>query len=457
MTDLVKNYDVLVIGAGGAGMTAALQAAELGASVAIVEKEDQVGGNTSRASSGMNAAETMVQLDHGVIDSMANFYWETMKGGGRLNDPQLLNFFVHHANLAIDWLARHQMPLTGLTITGGMSRQRTHRPASTAPVGGYLVKGLTQQLREHHVPIFTSTKVTALQTTVVNGRHQVHGVTVKTNDGQQDVQATVVVIATGGFGANAKLISRLRPDLTDYATTNQPGAQGDGLQLGESAGAATRDLSWIQVHPTVQQDGPHAYLIAEAVRGEGAILVNADGQRFVNELTTRRVVSNAITALPEHSAYLIFDQGVRSRAKAIDFYDKAGLVKSAPSIKELADQIKLPAENLSKTLDNWNAMVTAGTDHDFGRQLTIKHQLDQGTYYAIHVAPAVHYTMGGLHIDPATRVLDANGNIISGLLAAGEVTGGLHGNNRIGGNSIAETVVFGRQAGIQAVKMVRDK
>lgn len=455
MTALAGSYDVVVVGAGGAGMTAALQAAELGASVAVVEKEEQVGGNTSRASSGMNAAETMVQLNHGVIDSMANFYWETMKGGGRLNDPQLLNFFVHHANLAIDWLASHDMPLTGLTITGGMSRQRTHRPASTAPVGGYLVNGLTKQLSQHHIPVFTDCKVTQLQSKVVNGRHQVHGLTVQTADGAKQVQAKVVIIATGGFGANAQLISKLRPDLTGYATTNQAGAQGDGLKLGEAVGAATRDLSWIQVHPTVQQDGPHAYLIAEAVRGEGAILVNGKGQRFVNELTTRRVVSNAITALPEHSAYLIFDQGVRSRAKAIDFYVKAGLVESASSVEKLAAKVKLPASAMAATLDEWNQVVAAGRDQDFGRQLTIKHQLDQAPYYAIHVAPAVHYTMGGLHIDPQTRVLDANGNIISGLLAAGEVTGGLHGNNRIGGNSIAETVVFGRQAGIQAVKALR--
>lgn len=455
MANLADSYDVVVIGAGGAGMTAALQAAELGVSVAVVEKEDQIGGNTSRASSGMNAAETMVQLNHGVIDSMANFYWETMKGGGRLNDPQLLNFFVHHANLAIDWLASHDMPLTGLTITGGMSRQRTHRPASTAPVGGYLVKGLAQQLRKHNIPVFTGCKVTQLQSEITNGRHQVNGLTVQTGSGSQQVHAKVVIIATGGFGANAKLISKLRPDLTGYATTNQAGAQGDGLKLGQAVGAATRDLSWIQVHPTVQQDGPHAYLIAEAVRGEGAILVNKNGQRFVNELTTRRVVSNAITALPEHSAYLIFDQGVRSRAKAIDFYDKAGLVQSGSSIEELAKRVELPVKHLNNCLQDWNKAVDAGTDADFGRQLTIKHRLDQGPFYAIHVAPAVHYTMGGLHIDPQTRVLDANGNIIQGLLAAGEVTGGLHGNNRIGGNSIAETVVFGRQAGIQAVKITR--
>ncbi|WP_283583362.1 flavocytochrome c [Limosilactobacillus difficilis] len=454
MTELAAKYDVLVIGAGGAGMTAALQAEELGAQVAVLEKEDQVGGNTSRASSGMNAAETMVQLDHGVIDSMANFYWETMKGGGRLNDPQLLNFFVHHANLAIDWLTQHGMPLTGLTITGGMSRQRTHRPSSTAPVGGYLVKGLRQQLAEHGIPVFTKTKVTALSSKLVAGRHFVDGVTVQTAAGERQIQASVVVLATGGFGANAALISRLRPDLAGYATTNQEGAQGDGLKLGEMVGAASRDLSWIQVHPTVQQDGPHAYLIAEAVRGEGAILVNAAGRRFVNELTTRRVVSNAITALPEHSAYLIFDAGVRSRARAIDFYDQVGLVETAAKPGDLAKKIGLPAARVEKTVDHWNQQVAADRDQDFGRQ-SLAHALTQAPYYAIHVAPAVHYTMGGLHIDPQTRVLDANGNVIAGLLAAGEVTGGLHGNNRIGGNSIAETVVFGRQAGIQAVKDLR--
>lgn len=446
MSAMNDHYDVLVIGAGGAGMTAALQASELGASVAVIEKAAKAGGNTNRASSGMNAAETTVQLNHHVIDSMKSFYQETFQGGGKLNDPAMLKFFVQHAPLAINWLAQHQLPLTGLTITGGMSRQRTHRPASTAPIGNYLVKGLMAALQKQDVPVFTGTKVDKLLT----DQGRVSGIEVVRDGATQLIHARAVILATGGFGANAKLISTLRPDLAGLKTTNQPGATGDGLHLAKEVGAATRDLSFIQVHPTVQQDQPHAFLIGEAVRGEGAILVNHDGQRFINELATRRIVSNAIFAQKTKSAFLIFDQGVRQRAKAIDFYAHIGLVKQADSVAALAKLIGVDEKQLTQTVDDWNHTVDQQASDPFGRT-TGRQTLQQGPFAAIHVAPAIHYTMGGLHADPQTHVLDQNGRVLAGLYAAGEVVGGLHGNNRIGGNSIAETVVFGRQAGIQAV------
>lgn len=451
MSMMKEQYDVVVIGAGGAGMTAALQASELGASVAVLEKEAKAGGNTNRASSGMNAAETDVQLQHRVTDSMTAFYHETFQGGGRLNDPAMLDFFVHHAPLAIDWLAARRMPLTSLTITGGMTKPRTHRPQSTAPVGNYLVKGLLARLKEKRVPVFTNSRVSNLLT----NDYRITGVEVDQDGHLQTIQTKAVIVATGGFGANAKLISRLRPDLSGLKTTNQPGATGDGLQLAEEVGAAVRDLPFIQVHPTVQQDQPHAFLIGEAVRGEGAILVGQNGRRFINELATRRVVSNAIFALPEKSAYLIFDQSVRERAKAIDFYCHVGLVKQADSLTELGKTIGIDGGQLTATVQNWNQIVEQHQE-DSLKRTTGRHPLKKGPFYAIHVAPAIHYTMGGLHTDPQTRVLDANGQPIAGLYAAGEVVGGLHGNNRIGGNSIAETVVFGRQAGIQAASDLRD-
>lgn len=441
-----EHYDVLVIGAGGAGMTAALQASELGASVLVIEKEAKVGGNTNRASSGMNAAESDVQLQHGIVDSMTSFYQETFQGGGRLNDPAMLRFFVEHAPLAVDWLAKHQLPLTDLTITGGMSRPRTHRPQSTAPIGNYLVSGLASQLKKRQVPLLTATHVTNLLT--ANG--QVVGVQVKRAGQEQSIKAKAVILATGGFGANAQLISRLRPDLSGLKTTNQAGATGDGLQLAEEVGAAVRDLSFIQVHPTVQQDQAHTYLIGEAVRGEGAILVNQQGNRFVNELATRRVVSEAIFALPAKSAWLIFDQAVRQRVKAVDFYCSVGLVKQAADLQQLGQQIDVGAKQLVKTVQDWDQTVSEKRPDEWQRT-TGRHLMTTAPFYAIHVAPAIHYTMGGVHADPQTRVLDENGQAIGGLYAAGEVVGGLHGNNRLGGNSIAETVVFGRQAGIQAV------
>lgn len=449
---LENDYDVVIIGSGGTGLSAAIQANELGMKVAVLEKEEELGGNTNRASSGMNAAETNVQLHHGVIDNVADFYHETYKDGGRLNDKDMLGYFVYHTAPAIDWLADHDIKLDDITITGGMSKKRTHRPASMAPIGGFLVKSLLKVVAQEDIPVFNKTKVTELRR-ADDGR--VNGVKVDADGITKIINAKAVILATGGFGASKEYIKRFRPDLESYKTTNQPGATGDGLKLAENVGAELMQMNLVQVHPTVQQDNPHVYLIGEAVRGEGAILVNAEGKRFVNELNTRKIVSNAITALPEHSAYLILDQGIRDHVKAIEFYDKVGLVVHGEAIEDLAKKINVDPSNLKQTVATWNQAVENHDDAEFGRTTGMDRGITNPGFFAIHIAPAIHYTMGGIHITPKTQVLDGNGDIIKGLFAAGEVAGGLHGNNRVGGNSIAETIVFGRQAGQQVALYAR--
>lgn len=449
---LENDYDVVIIGSGGTGLSAAIQANELGMKVAVLEKEEELGGNTNRASSGMNAAETNVQLHHGVIDNVADFYHETYKDGGRLNDKDMLGYFVYHTAPAIDWLADHDIKLDDITITGGMSKKRTHRPASMAPIGGFLVKSLLKVVAQEDIPVFNKTKVTELRR-ADDGR--VNGVKVDADGITKIINAKAVILATGGFGASKEYIKRFRPDLESYKTTNQPGATGDGLKLAENVGAELMQMNLVQVHPTVQQDNPHVYLIGEAVRGEGAILVNAEGKRFVNELNTRKIVSNAITALPEHSAYLILDQGIRDHVKAIEFYDKVGLVVHGETIEDLAKKINVDPSNLKQTVATWNQAVENHDDAEFGRTTGMDRGITNPGFFAIHIAPAIHYTMGGIHITPKTQVIDGNGDIIKGLFAAGEVAGGLHGNNRVGGNSIAETIVFGRQAGQQVALYAR--
>ncbi|MDT6979336.1 flavocytochrome c [Levilactobacillus zymae] len=453
LAELQDRYDLVVIGSGGTGLVAALQAHELGLKPVIFEKMPKLGGNTTRASSGMNAAETNVQLHNHVVDSFDAFYADTFKGGGQLNNPDMLRYFTSHSALAIDWLADHGIVLDDLTITGGMQKKRTHRPSSMAPIGGFLVTELLKQIQAAKVPVFTNVTVTKLNLT----NDRVTGVTVK--DEQADgvpVAADAVVLATGGFGANQQLIGEYREDLVGYNTTNQPGATGDGIALAKAAGAALVDMDQIQVHPTVQQDTDHAFLIGEAVRGEGAILVGADGKRFVNELDTRKNVTNAINQLPEKSAYLIFDTGIRSRVKAVEFYDHIGLVQHGDSIADLAQTLNMDADTLASTVTTWNQAVAGHNDTDFGRNMGMDRDITAGPFFVIHIAPAIHYTMGGIKVNAQTQVLKEDGAPLSGLFAAGEVAGGLHGNNRIGGNSIAETVVFGRQAGEQVYTYLKD-
>lgn len=442
--DSVKeDYDLIVIGSGCAGLTCAIQARELGLKPVILEKMETFGGNSMRASSGMNASETIVQLKHGIVEDWHDFYEETYKGGGKLNDPELLEYFASHGALAIDWLAAHGIVLDDLTITGGMSRMRTHRPKSLAPIGAFLVNNLMTRAKELEIPVVCGVKAERLLT---DEKGAVCGV----KTAQRNVYAKAVVLATGGFSASKDLIAKYRPDLKAYRTTNHAGATGDGIKLAEEVGAQVMQMDLVQVHPTVQQDTDHAYLIGEAVRGEGAVLVDGNGKRFVNELSTRRIVSDAITALKEKSAYLVFDSQVKKRVKAVDFYQKQGLVVEAKTLEELAKKLNVKENDLKQMLEKWNQAVEKKQDSEFGRKTGMERELNQAPYYAIHIAPAIHYTMGGLHIDKQTHVLDKSGNVISGLFACGEVCGGLHGNNRIGGNSISETIIFGRQAGMQA-------
>lgn len=446
---LKKQYDIVIVGAGGAGMAAALQAKEAGANPVILEKMPVAGGNTSKSSGGMNASETKFQKEQGIKDSNDTFYKDTLEGGHGTNDKKLLRYFVDHSASAIDWLDKMGITLNNISYSGGASVKRIHRPADGSAVGGYLVSGLLRNIGEKKIPIFVNADVTKLK----QKKGQVNGVEVKIEGAQKTVHAKAVIVTTGGFGGNAKMIEKYRPDLKGYVSTNSKGATGDGIKMIKKVGGYAVDMKKIQVHPTViQKDGT---LITETVRGEGAILVDAKGKRFVNEMETRDKVSAAITALPDKSAYLILDSALAKRATQVDFYKKKGFVVEADSIEALAKKIDVPAKNLTATMDSWNQAVKDKKDTEFKRATAMDHDLTKKPYYAIKVAPGIHHTMGGVKINTHTQVLTKTGEAIPGLYAAGEVVGGLHGDNRIGGNAVADTVIFGRQAGTQASKFVK--
>ena len=440
------QYDVIVVGSGGAGMSAAISAKDAGADVAIFEKMPIIGGNTSKSSGGMNASETKFQKEQGIEDSNDLFYEETLKGGKGTNNPELLRYMVDHSAEAIEWLDGMGIRLNKITFSGGFSVARIHRPEDGSAVGGYLVNGLYNNLMEREVPIFVNADVTDL--TDKDGT--VTGVTVKIDGKEKTIKAKAVVLATGGFGSNMDMITKFKPELEGYVTTNHEGATGDGIALAEEEGADTVQMDQIQIHPTVYQET--SYLVSEAVRGEGAILVNSEGKRFYNEMETRDNVSAAINSLPERSAYVVFDQALRERATAIEQYDEMGMVVKGDTVAELAKAIGVPEENLVATMEAWNKYVAAKNDTEFSRTTGMEHDLTKAPYYAIKIAPGIHHTMGGLKINTKTEVLKKDGSVIPGLYAAGEVTGGVHGSNRIGGNAVADIIIFGRQAGSQSAE-----
>ena len=450
LDELKESYDVIIVGAGGGGMAAAIEAKDKGLNPVIFEKMPVAGGNTIKSSAGMNASETAAQKAAGIEDSNDLFFEETLKGGGGTNDKELLRYFVDHSAAAVDWLDSMGIELSNLTTTGGMSVKRTHRPADGSAVGQYLVAGLLRNVAERKIPLFTDADVKKIN----EKDGAVSGVEVLFNGKDtKTVNAKAVIVATGGFGANMDMVTEYNPALKGFVTTNQEGSQGDGIKMVEALGGATVDMKEIQIHPTVEQGS--SYLITEAVRGEGALLVSQKGERFINELETRDNVSAAIIALEEKSAYLVFDAGVRERVKAIDFYDKQGFVKTGDTIEALAKEIGADEATLAKTLADWNKAVADKKDPEFNRSTGMDNDLGKAPYYAIKIAPGIHHTMGGIKINTKTEVLKADGTNIKGLYAAGEAAGGLHGKNRIGGNAVADIIIFGRQAGTQSADFVK--
>ncbi|EEO43710.2 flavocytochrome c [Fusobacterium animalis 7_1] len=441
--ELPKEADVVVIGAGGAGLTSAIAAHEKGVKVILVEKTELLGGNTNYATAGLNAAGTKIQEKLGIKDSPELFYEDTMKGGKNKNNKELVRVLVNNSSAIVDWLTERGADLSELTSTGGQSVKRTHRPTGGSAVGPNIVAALSKTAESEKIDIRKGTKAIAL----VKAKNKIVGVKVREIDGKEyTIKAKAVIVATGGFGANAKMVEKYNPKLKGFGSTNNPAIVGDGIIMVEKVGGALVDMSEIQTHPTVVHNKTN--MITEAVRGEGAILVNRDGKRFIDELETRDVVSKAILNQKGKSAFLIFDEGIRTKLKAADGYVKKGFAVEG-TLEEIAAKIGTDAKTLEATLNKYNEAVRNKVDSEFNKK-TLPKELTGTKYYAIEVSPAVHHTMGGVRINTNAEVLGKNGRPIKGLYAAGEVTGGIHGANRIGGNAVADITIFGKIAGENA-------
>ena len=274
---------------------------------------------------------------------------------------------------------------------------------------------------------------------VVHGKHS----------GYYKVAAKAVVLATGGYGQNKEMVGFYRPTFKNMTSSNNVTSTGDGIKMALNIGASMTDIDWVQAHPTVGLDS--RILISETVRGVGAIMVNVKGARFVNELTTRDRASDAILHQPERRAWLVFDSDLYNSAKMVRGYDHLGMLKKANTVEELAKLCNMDPKTLAETVKSYNGYRKAGKDEAFGRP-DMPLAVEKAPFYAVAVAPGIHHTMGGVAITPESEVLDIQSRPIPGLYAAGEVTGGVHGFNRLGGNAVADTVVFGRRSGEHAAQ-----
>ena len=491
--DSTVEADVVVVGAGGAGMTAAITAAGEGKSVVILESQSMVGGNSVRATGGMNAGKTVYQDENefgesagvektlktaaekyadnetitalaktvseqwaayqanptGYFDSVELMELDTMIGGKGINDPELVETLCANSADAIDWLDEHGITLHNVSSFGGASVKRIHRPVNaegkTVSVGSYMIPLLQENCEKAGVKMMLDTTATEILTDA-NGA----AVGVKATGASGEtvtVNAKAVVLATGGFGANLDMVVKYKPELKGFMTTNAAGIQGQGIEMAEAIGAATVDMDQIQIHPTVEANT--AALITEGLRGDGAVLINAEGKRFIDEVGTRDVVSAAEIAQTGSYSWLVVDQAMVDASSVIQGYIKKGYTVTGETYEELGKAMGVDAAAFAETMDKWNGYVEAKNDPDFGRT-SFANPLNTAPYYAVKVTAGVHHTMGGLKINANTEVLNEKGEVIPGLFAAGEVTGGVHGANRLGGNAVADFTVFGRIAGAAA-------
>lgn len=450
------TYDVVIVGAGGAGLSAAIEAAQSGAKVAVIEKTPATGGNTLVSGGGLNAPQTAQQIERGIEDSVEKFYEDTYNSGDQQANPELVHVMAEEALDATNWLINdigvEFMP-DRLQQFGGHSV-----PRALIPVGNHgdeLILKLEAAAEKAGVDMFFSVKGEEL----VENDGKVTAI--KASYGDQEIVFNAnkgVILATGGFASNVEMRKKYNANYDErFKTTARDVSSGDGILMAEEIGAQLVDMEFIQVYPTCNpQTGIISY-VANA-RMDGGILVNQEGQRFVNEMGRRDDISNAILDQTGSYAYLVWGQeteeiGHMTEVHSVEFqkWIDSGLLHVADTLEECAEYFDVDPQALVATVEAYNTSVEDGVDEDFNRSGSVR-KTATGPFYIQKVVPSSHHTMGGVAINTNAQVLDTEGNVIEGLYAAGEVTGDIHGTNRLGGNAITDCVVFGRIAGRNAAQ-----
>lgn len=523
---------VIVIGMGLAGLCATIEALNHGAHVTVLEKNKNLGGNSAKATSGMNACNTPAQAAIKVKDSPELFTKDTTDSGGPTADSDLIYVMSRESSKAVEFLSQYGVHLTALSQLGGHSVPRTHREApapsgAPAPAVGWdivnsLQKNLTQ-VTPDRLTVITGAKAERLLVRPNNGGsdtarkqnaysasnagaqfdsrrvggpvgplpvdeklldEEVHaapggvevvGIEYTDSSGERrKIYGDAVILTTGGYAADRgkdSILNEFAPSMMKLATTNGEFAQGEGIKIARRIGAALTDMDKVQVHPTgfVDPSNPMALtkiLAPEALRGLGGLLLDATGNRFVNELGLRELVSAMIfengfiytNTRDLKCAYLMLnDKAVDIFGRgAFEFYaNKKHLFRTFSNATEMADELHMDSTALLATIKTYQQAASEGNDR-FGKTVFPMVPTENERLHVAVVTPSLHYTMGGLKIDGRAQVLSTRGvhfdssTVIPGLFAAGEVTGGVHGKNRLAGNSLLECVVFGRAAGKRA-------
>ena len=465
---LTVTGDVAVIGGGGTGLAAAISALENGAGkVVIIEKLGYLGGSTNVSGGALNAVDDKRQKAQGIKDSIPTFYEATMKGGHNVGTPELVHYLTDNAYKTVEWMEAQGVKFRDkIGAATGSLGQRSHY--GVAPAGNAYTSVFENVLKTKYKDRVTFLMECPAQEILTDASGRVTGVKAVRHGQPVTVKASSVVLATGGFGANVKFRQEVNTGVwkevvldNRIGTTNiKKAAQGDGLVMAKKVGAELIGLSDIQLHPN---GTPGTGLMQDiATSGRNRIFVNLNGDRFVSEGAARDTLCKAIFKQPEGTYWLVMN---KLRYPDENKPDKMGVtmkdmlalgrVKRADTLDELAKVISVPAANLKAAVAEYNKAASHQVEKDkygFAATNTDDAPMTEGPWYACRKVPTVHHTMGGVKIDTKAEVIGTNGKPIAGLFAAGEVTGGIHGANRLGGNAIADVYTFGRLAGASAAK-----
>ena len=456
-----SNYDVVVIGAGGAGFSAAITARNAGANVVLLEKMPAVGGNSLISGAEMNVAKNWVQPKLGINDDSPELHaQDTFKGGDGKGDMKVINVMTHEALDAAKWCRDYlgvRFEDDNLFFFGGHSRKRALIPIGHT--GTEFIAKFQAKADELGIPVITNMKAEEL---IKDKDGRVVGVKATMDGSEYTFNAKGgVVLATGGFGANPEMVKKYNPKIDErFKTTDAPGTTGEALYMAERAGAQLVNMGYIQTYPICAPISGAIELIADA-RFDGAIMLNQEGKRFVEELQRRDVLSEAILNQTGQYCWVLWNDNigkisntVKAHANEYEAFTKQGIMTTCDDLKCIADFTKIPFDQLQKTVKRVSDMAGKGNDKDFNHRSGLV-DMQQGKYYVIKAVPSTHHTMGGVRINEKAEALTAEGKVIPGLWAAGEVTGVTHGTNRLGGNAYTDIIVFGRIAGEAAAKAAK--
>lgn len=452
------DADVIVLGAGGAGLSAALTAVKAGKTAIVLEKLPSIGGNTQISGGGMAAPCNWMQKEEGIEDSPELFESDIIAGGDDTDqDHDLVNVLANSALESAEWLRdEHNVEFARMSFFGGHSVKRSLVPKGES--GAQITWPLKGDAEAAGVTIYTNMRASEF---VVDDSGTITAVKASDPDGNEyEFTGKAFVLATGGFGSNVEMRLQYNPDLDENVhSTDTVATTGDGIVMAQGIGAGLVGMQWIQTYPTCDPVTGALLYIYDMRLDDRGILVNAEGDRFVEELDRRDVISNAIKSQTGEVAYLLWDQAGVDETGLFDAhpgevkmgYDLGTLFKG-DTLEEVAEAAGVDAEELVKTVEHWNEMCDAGADADFNYRSNMN-KFETAPYYLGACVPSVHHTMGGVHINTDAQVVKETGETIPNLFAAGEVTGGIHGTNRLGSDAVADCITFGRIAGASAAEL----